>query len=249
MSKLNPENHKEIYEHYSQFVYSERIQNFGFAVMHHLFKCEVHYIDEASETIQSHLNDQGSLIIAMNHQSNCDVPTISAMVYEETIAPCKGKTIIPAKAELFDLPVIGKLIPHMQAHPTFRYNNFSRDEKGDLLREQANNMLIKLNIDHINNGGHVAIFPESTRNKSDPSEVQELKRGIGRIALGVDDPSKVLITALGCAYKSEWPIKHRPIVVVGEPFSPEGMEQGDMIEETRKRIQSVTTKAFSLISK
>ena len=245
MPELVPEKYEEIYKYFRDFEPNKRLQDFGFAVMHSLYKSEVHYTDESSQTIQDHLADGGSLILSPNHQSNADTPTIAGLACEDTFAAIKGTTIIPAKADMFGWPILGKFFPHMMAHPVFRSKDFSDDTNGRLLRNEVVNNLINFNIDHINKGGNIAIFPEATRNKVNPSEVRKLKKGIGRIAVGVDDPSKLLIATMGFAYRLKH-LKLRPLVVIGEPFSPTGMVQDEVLEETRRRMQIATTEAFEL---
>ncbi|HEY4964188.1 MAG TPA: hypothetical protein VIH90_05825 [Candidatus Saccharimonadales bacterium] len=145
------------------------------------------------------------------------------------------------------MAIIGRFFPHMLAHPAFRSRDFRDDESGVLLRHDVIDDLINFNVDHINNGGNIAIFSEATRNKVNPREVQELKTGIGRITVGVDDPSKLLIVTMAFAYKSER-LKLRPLAVVGEPFSPRGMELDEVLKETRERMQAATTEAFDLVA-
>jgi 1-acyl-sn-glycerol-3-phosphate acyltransferase len=244
---LVPENHVAIYEYFRNFQPSKKIQDIGFGLMHFAYSSDVHYEDGASEMIQGHLVDGGSAILAPNHQSYVDTPTLAGIVYEETFAELRGRTIIPAKAEMFDWFMFGRFFPHMMAHPTFRSKYFARTEDGQKLREQVTNSLIQLNIDHINNGGCNALFPESTRNNSDPHIVQKLKTGIGKIAAGVEDPSKLLVIPMGYAYRNTLgPIKLRPLIVVTKPFCPKDMTIEGILQQTYENMQAATTKAFSL---
>lgn len=249
MPVLIPLNHKEIYQYFREFDYNFRIQDFGFALMHLLFRSEIHFRDHAEQQIQHHLEHGGSVILSANHQSYADVPTLAAIVYVDAFKLVRRNIIIPAKAELFRWPVIGKFIRHMQAHPTFRSRDFSRDEQGALLRRQVTDDLIQLNIDYINQKGNVAIFPESTRKRGNQPDIQSIKTGIARIATGVDDPSRLLIVPLGFAYKSNFPIKHKPLMVVGEPVSPKDKQQDELLDEIQAAMQSVVTEASERVAR
>ncbi len=248
MSKLNPENHIEIYDEFDKFEAVKVIQNLGFFVMHTLYSSKVEFTNDSKEQINHHIRNRGSVILAPNHQSLADTPTIASLVYEDTFSPLKGTTIIPAKAEMFDWPLLGRFFPHMLAHPAFRAKNFSKDAEGTLLRKQVTEELISFNINHLNKGGHSAIFAESTRNKKSPRDVQELKSGIGRIALGVDNPNNLLIVPLGFAYKLN-KLKLMPSVVVGDPITPVSLNQEQLLHKTRSNIQDATIKAFRNINK
>ncbi len=245
LPELIPENHQLIYEYFGNFEPSQRIQKIGFAVMHCLYGSEVHYEGSASTIISEHLSNNGRAILSPNHQSNADTPTVAGLVYEKPFELLRNTTIIPAKAEMFDWPLIGKFFPHMLAHPAFRGKNFSHDEAGKELRSEVTDNLIQFNIDYINNGGNVAIFSEATRNKNNPQEVQELRQGIARIALGVKRPADLLIITPGIAYKHPR-LKLSPLVVVPEPFCPDGMSQQEVLKVTRDRMQKATTQAFDL---
>jgi hypothetical protein len=241
---LEPEYYEDIYQYYRDFKPNKHVQGFGFTAMSLAFESEVHYGDGVDELIEEHLSESGSLILAPNHQSNFDTPTIAGLVKENVFQRIQGNTIIPAKASMFNWPLLGRFWPHMQAHPTFRGNDFDGDEEGKKLRDRVTCELINFNISYLNEGGNVAIFSESHRNKKNPQEVQELKAGIGRIAVGVDKPERLLVTPMGFAYRL--PRLHlRPLVVVGEPFSPKDMSQSEVLLQTRQRMQAAATEAFA----
>lgn len=246
--ELTPENHVEIYEYFNDFEPNKHIQNLGFYAMHAWSNSDVQYKNNSNETIKTHLTNGGSVMLSPNHQCNADTPTVAGLVHsdKDTFGPLKGTTIIPAKAAMFTQPFLGKFIPHMGAHPTFRSKDFRKDETGQLLQNEVTEDLLKFNIDHLNNGGNIALFSEGTRNKGNPREVQKLKTGIARIALGTDDPSRLLIVTMGIAYKQN-KLKRRPNIVVNEPFSPSGMTVEQLLDNTRTRMQKATTEAFDSI--
>lgn len=245
MPELVPENYQAIYDYFGSFEPNQHIQRLGFWLMHAAYRSDVHYRNGADEAIQQHLAAGGSIIVAPNHQSNADTPTIGSLIYEPAFAPIRGNVIAPGKTALFGWPVVGKLLRHLLVHPTFRSKDFTPDEKSQALRKEVTNRLIQFNIDHINSGGSLAIFAEASRNKAKPQEVQPLKSGLGRIAMGIEEPDRALIVPMGFAYR--WSqLKLQPTIVVKDPFTPSGMTQPEVLSETRERIQSATTEAFEL---
>ncbi len=249
MPELVPENHAEIFDYLRNFEPSERLQNLGFWLMHAGFSSDMRFEDDAEAMISEHVEAGGSLIIAPNHQSNSDMPTVGGLAYEPAFSQLKGTTTAPGKASMLDWPIIGKhLFRQVRVHPTFRRKDFAADEAGTELRYAAVDSLINYNIDFMNAGGHCAIFAEGTRNKGNPRQLQEIKTGIARIALGVKDPSRVLIAPMGFAYKSP-KVHMRPLVYVKEPFCAEGMEQAELLESVGDYIQAATNHAFALVDK
>lgn len=243
---LQPENYQEIYQAFGDLRPNPRTQKLGFAVMHLAYKSQVHYEHQADQIIKHHLQAGGSVIIAPNHQSNADTPTVGGLAYEDCFSGLAGATTAPGKADMFTWPVLGKYVfPHLLIHPTFRGKDFTADEPGQLLRKQVTDRLLQFNVDFINRGGNVALFPEGTRNKDNPRHIQKIRGGIAHIALGVEDPVRTLIVPMGFAYRS--PRLHlRPLVVVAEPFSPAGLMHDDILHKTGTAMQSAVDQAFDL---
>lgn len=246
MPELVPDNYVEIYEFFENFEPNRRIQNFGFAVMSAVCDMQVQYTSGVNSVIHDHLSDGGNVLLSANHQSAADIPVIANVVNEDPFEGMRRTTIIPAKAEMFSWPIVGRLFPHMSAHPAFRSKDFNRDKEGMGLGRRVTEGLIRLNVDHINRGGNCAIFPEATRNRDNPREILSLGAGLGRIATGVEDPSKLLVVPLGIAYRPTR-LRFNPVVVVGDPFSPKDMSRTDVRRETGDRMQASVTNAFELV--
>ena len=249
MPEIAPENYEAVYQYFETFEPNLRIQNLGFAVMHAMYSSEVHYQNGMDSRIHSHLAVGGNVILAPNHQSNADTPTIAGLVYEEPFELLRNTTNIPAKADMFEWPVLGKFFPHMRAHPTWRKVDFPDTPEGKVLRDAATDRLILLNIEGLDHGENAALFTQATRKKKQPHVIEEIKPGIARISIGAKDPDKLLIVAMGFAYKFvhiKNTVKLRPVVVVPEPFCPAGMNQERILYETKRRIQVATTRAFEL---
>jgi len=107
---------------------------------------------------------EGSYIVASNHRSYLDPPVLNAVFPKHLV--------FLAKEELFRVPFLGWLLPHMGALPVKRGS-------GDT---QAIEQALKL----LEAGCRVCIFPEGTR--ANPGEFLKPKLGIGLLAIKSKKP-------------------------------------------------------------
>jgi len=212
-------------------------------VMHTLYRSEMHYVGDAEETIPAHLQSGGSILISPYHQSLADTPTLAGIGCEKPFITLKGTTNIPAKAEMFGWPLVGRFVPHMRAHPTFRGADFAPDDAGQALRKEVGHAVVALNIDNIDAGGNDAMFGRGTRDKTRSGQAGPLRKGIGRISTGVKNPENLLVVTAGIAYRW-YHLRLRPLVVINEPFCPAGMTVEEVVEEAEIRTQEATDLAF-----
>lgn len=240
---LKPQNYEQIYKVYDKFEPNPVVQKLGFLAMHKVYESDLHFQNSSNEIIENHLNNGGNLIMAPNHQSNADIPTVAALAHTKVFDKLRGNTIIPAKVDMFKWPLVGQFIPHMQAHPTFRSKDFDDTHYSKILKNEVTESLMRFNIHKLNQGSNLAMFPEGTRNRKNPRDIQPLKAGLARIALGVDNPENLLIVPLGFAYKKDRP-KRQPVAVVPTPVSPAGFESKDLLHVTRALMQEAATEAF-----
>lgn len=120
-----------------------------------LFKIEVYGL----ENIPSE-----PCIVASNHRSHLDPPVLNAVFPE----PLK----FLAKEELFKVPILGRLLPHMGALPV-------RRGSGDL-------EVLELAMELMHFGCKICIFPEGTR--ANPGEFLKPKLGVGFLAIKCQKP-------------------------------------------------------------
>ena len=243
---LKPQNYEQIYKQYDKFEPNPLVQKLGFLAMHKLYESDLHFKNGSDEIIQNHLNNGGSIILAPNHQSNADIPTIAALAHTETFDKMRGNTIIPSKIDMFKWPIVGRFIPHMQAHPTFRSKDFDDSQYSQRLKNEVTESLMRFNIHKINQGSNMAMFPEGTRNTKNPRDIQPLKLGLARIALGADNPKNLLIVPLGFAYKKD-KTKRQPVAVCPSPISPAGFNNDGLLHVTRALMQEAATEAFDRV--
>ncbi|WPM31789.1 lysophospholipid acyltransferase family protein [Hydrogenobacter sp. T-2] len=103
-------------------------------------------------------------IVVSNHRSHLDPPVLNS-VFPEPLR-------FLAKEELFKVPILGKLLPHMGALPVKRGS-------GDL-------EVLELALELMHFGCKVGIFPEGTR--ADPGEFLRPKLGVGLLAIKSQRP-------------------------------------------------------------
>lgn len=107
---------------------------------------------------------EDSYIVASNHRSYLDPPVLNS------VFP-KHLTFI-AKEELFKIPFLGPLLPHMGAIPIKRGS-------GDI-------QTLELSLELLNKGCNLCVFPEGTR--ANPGEFLKPKLGVGLLAIKSQRP-------------------------------------------------------------
>lgn len=106
---------------------------------------------------REHIPKQGPVILCSNHTSLIDPPMIGA--------PLDRQVRYMAKAELFDIPLFGKMLLTLGAFPI---------KRGGVSKES-----IKLTLQILRQGGMLCIFPEGTRS----ARMSEGKKGAATFAL------------------------------------------------------------------
>ncbi|MBI3900606.1 MAG: (d)CMP kinase, partial [Chlamydiia bacterium] len=162
----------------------------------------------------------GPAILAANHTSHFDPPVLSAS--------CPEEVFFLAKASLFQVPILGRLIRLLNARPV---SGTSTDAA--TFRE-----IIHL----LQSGKKVILFPEGTR--SPDGNLQSLERGLGFIANKARSP---ILPAYIDGTFSAWPLgKKFPKlfgqirVVFGPPIDWEdfeGLEKRDLEKKLTERTE------------
>ncbi|MBP1999520.1 1-acyl-sn-glycerol-3-phosphate acyltransferase [Paenibacillus shirakamiensis] len=107
-----------------------------------------------------HIPEEGAVILCSNHISNFDPPTIGILL--------DRKVHFMAKAELFEVPVLGPLIRNLGAFPV---------KRGGVSKES-----IKTALNLLRSGNIMGIFPEGSRNQSENANAMG-KKGAASFAL------------------------------------------------------------------
>jgi 1-acyl-sn-glycerol-3-phosphate acyltransferase len=116
------------------------------------------------------VQNNGSNIFLINHTSPIDAFLFAATVPLKYAA--KIRTLF--KAELFDVPFLGDITRYCGHFPVYftnaSLNNFSIDK-------QKQHEVTKNIKSHLNNGGHLAFFPEGQLNRADTKQLQPFRHG------------------------------------------------------------------------
>jgi hypothetical protein len=239
---MSPENYAEIYEYFENYEINQRVNRLGFAALTTLYRSAMYFVGDADEVIADHVQatgdkPPGSLEFVSTHSTMGDTGAATSLVLHEPFTHLQENTLIPAKKDIFDWPIVKDIVPDLQAIPQLR--GF-KDEETKLA---ANEELIGVCTRYIDANGNVFIFGEGGR--GDNSVLRPLRTGFARIALGVKDPENLLTVPMAIVYRMPR-LKLLPLIVIEEPFSPAGMTHEQIMETTHTRMQSALTQAHQL---
>ncbi|WAH35090.1 lysophospholipid acyltransferase family protein [Alicyclobacillus dauci] len=151
----------------------------------------------------------GGIIIASNHLSNLDPPLIGI---------CVTRYIrFMGKAELFSVPVLGKIFSVLGAFP--------------IHRGKIDKNAIRTAINVVQSDGCLVMFPEGHRSKT--GELGSFLPGVASIAKKAN--GVVVPAAIVGPYR-----RFRPLMVrFGEPMEARSESGRDFLDELRDRIESL----------
>ncbi|CAM3880230.1 lysophospholipid acyltransferase family protein [Mesobacillus zeae] len=159
---------------------------------------------------------EGGILLCTNHIDNLDPPVVGIT------AP--RPVHFMAKAELFQVPVLGKIVPHLNAFPV----------KRGLSDREA----LRKGLAILKEGKVLGLFPEGTRSKT--GELGEGLAGAGFFAL------RSQAQIIPCAIIGPYRPFRRLKVVYGKPVSLDGMrERKASAEEATELIMSEIRKLIS----
>lgn len=171
--------------------------NFTYYFWYTLSKIGARYFFNFRVIHPERMIEQGSLILASNHQSYFDPPLVGIC--------SKRDVYYLARKTLLNIPLLGKLLPHINVIPVDRDGN-------DM---SALKTIIRL----VRAGNGVVLFPEGTRSLD--GKLQEGKSGIGLIIAKTGAPVQPMriFGAYEAFPKGSNKITAAPItVVVGKPI-------------------------------
>jgi 1-acyl-sn-glycerol-3-phosphate acyltransferase len=156
---------------------------------------------------------EGGVLLCSNHIDNLDPPVVGIT------AP--RPVHFMAKEELFSVPLLGKIVPHLNAFP--------------VKRGMSDREALRKGLNILKEGKVLGLFPEGTRSKN--GELGKGLAGAGFFALRTE--AKVVPCAIIGPYKSFHSLK----VVYGKPIVMEELRDAKAsAEETTEMIMSAIRK-------
>ena len=137
---------------------------------------------------KDHIPKEGGVLLCSNHINNMD-PIIVGMMAPRPVS-------FMAKEELWSVPILGKLLPHLNAFP--------------VKRGMSDREALRKGLSILKEGKVLGLFPEGTRSKT--GELGKGLAGAGFFALRTD--AQVVPCAVIGPYKPFKPMK----VVYGTPI-------------------------------
>lgn len=161
----------------------------------------------------------GPVMLCSNHVSDFDPPLIGLALDRQLS--------FFAKSELFELPVIGKVFPSLNAIP--------------VSRGKSDRAALKTSINALKEDRCLLIFPEGHRNKGDVKQLQNLQEGASFIASKSEAPIVPVVI------KGEYNRKKGVTIVFGKPINTEEfLESGNTRKDlTRKLEKNLNNLLFS----
>jgi 1-acyl-sn-glycerol-3-phosphate acyltransferase len=153
--------------------------------------------------------EDGGVLVCSNHIDNLDPPVVGIT--------SPRPVHFMAKEELFSVPVLGKIVPHLNAFP--------------VKRGMSDREALRKGLAILKEGKVLGLFPEGTRSKT--GELGKGLAGAGFFALRTD--AKVIPCAIIGPYKSFGKLK----VVYGKPIPMDELRTSKAsAEETTDKIMS-----------
>ena len=158
--------------------------------------------------------DDGPYILMHNHSSFLDLFFLPTVI--------KGKYTGLVAAENFQIPLIGSILRRLNAIPIHRFNHTKALDA------------LKLAEQRVQEGYHLAIFPEGTRTIT--GELSPFKKGGFHMAINTQTPIlPVIVKGLYTIKpKTRWTIKTgTATMIIKEPISVINKTVDELLEETR----------------
>ena len=177
----------------------------------------------AKEVIIEGKIDKDAQLLIGNHTHNLDIALMES-IFDE-------KLIWVAKKELGEMPIIKYMLINTDMILIDRKN------KRSVLQ------MIKEVKDRIDKGFKVVVFPEGTRNKTDPKKILPWKKGVKALAEKLNPKIQpFVIINLPFAFDGNIIKKQKIKVIFLESFYPE--EIPNWYEKTREKMQEILDKEY-----
>lgn len=173
---------------------------------------------------RENLIEEGPALIASNHQSFLDPPIVGSCLFREIH--------YLARKSLFDIPVVGKLLPHLRVV--------------GVDRDGADMSALKAVIRLVKNGGCTIVFPEGTR--TGDGRLLPAKSGLGLIiakTLAPVVPTRIFGAFEAFPRTAKFPRRAPVTVVFGKPLH---FSKADIAGEPREVYQRLSDRVMAAIA-
>lgn len=220
--KIELDNYAEVYSYYREHKQGPRVAKVLHTVLGLAFRGKLGFSPGAEEQLESIFIRNRGVVLAANHVKGIDPCVIAALpARRKSLKPLTGTAFIPAKPSIF-IPGVRHVVDGLGAVPVWRKKDAKTPEQHAILGN-ANRALLATCVAKMDQGEHMAIFPEGTRNKIDPLKVQQLQGGIGLMVCRVSKVEQPAIVPIGIYYPDNNLGGIHPNVWLGnpsdEPFS------------------------------
>lgn len=190
-----------------------------YEIVKFLIKCYYKLRFKITVIGEDRVPSSGPVMLCSNHVSDFDPPLIGLALDRQLS--------FFAKSELFELPVIGKVFPSLNAIP--------------VSRGKSDRAALKTSINALKEDRCLLIFPEGHRNKGDVKQLQNLQEGASFIASKSEAPIVPVVI------KGEYNRKKGVTIVFGKPINTEEfLESGNTRKDlTRKLEKNLNNLLFS----
>ena len=168
--------------------------------------------------------EEGPALIASNHQSFLDPPLVGSCLHRQIH--------YLARKTLFDIPIVGKLLPHLRVI--------------GVDRDGADMSALKAVIRLVKDGGSTIVFPEGTRTSD--GTLQPAKAGLGLIiakTLAPVVPARIFGAFDAFPRSAKFPRRAPVTVVFGKPLH---FTKADAAGDPREVYQRLSNRVMVAIA-
>jgi 1-acyl-sn-glycerol-3-phosphate acyltransferase len=163
---------------------------------------------------QENVPKEGGVMLCCNHIDNMDPPLLGST--------CSRDVHFMAKAEIFDVPVLGYLVKNVKAFP--------------IKRGMADKKALRTGITLLNEGNVIGVFPEGTRSKT--GKLGKGLAGAGYFAL------KSNAAIVPCAIVGSYNLFNKQTIIFGKPidfttYKEEKISAQDAVDKIMNEIQKL----------
>lgn len=237
--EVSLQNYEAVYDYYENHIQNQQFARFGHYVLGQIFKPKVTYAEDgaAQDAIKATFNEDSRVVLAVNHETELDqYELISLVKREKVFHPFIGNSFMAAKASLFMQPaskggsVLRWALDEMGGIPVLRMEDIKRQgiEITPEIEAQHHQAILRaddVQLARLIRGSHMGNFPEGTRNRTDHTRVQPLKKGFAHTVLRAANEVGVSIIPMGMYYgepesydKLDIPNKYTPNIHIGMPL-------------------------------